>query len=226
MSASPDVDKSVHKEAIVDVSSAMLAFNWLPAAYAHREWLGVWADVLERRDSTNMWVIQSASHALLEEYGLQNRFLRDLGHSAWVIQPMEALNALADALGIVMLGGWVRLRLERTAVAHQLRVLGADRRAQALAHASTMLHLPYAHEQMGHDSISGGFTWGVPLEGSSCVTRLGLCCLAALLQESSSGARERFAFRFARGMLVPLDLNARQVDEAMAVIHRTMQSHI
>jgi hypothetical protein len=195
----------------VDLSRQLLAFNWLVAGYAHRDWLGPWAAIIEPRRRASLRLMQRASAVLIERHELRERWLRDVGTQGWLLQPHEPVMRLARTLGVAMLGGWVQRRLERQQVALQHQVLGADR-ARALEHAHQLRALPHPAQP-----------WAVPLDGPPAVQRLGLSCLAALLDDEASGALERFMLRFSRGTVVALPLAARERDEALALVHA--QSH-
>jgi YOP proteins translocation protein K (YscK) len=194
----------------LDVGRRLMAFNWMTAGYAHRDWLGPWAEILEPRHKAGVRMMRRASIVLLNRYQLRERYVRDLGQHAWLLQPHGVLMDIANALGVAMLGGWVMKRLERQEVALQVRVLGADGRQQALAHAKTLRALPFAPEKTG---------WPVTPTGAATTLRLGLSCLAAVLDDESTGARERLTLRFPSGMVVPLQLSQAQRDEALALIH-------
>lgn len=205
---SEGVDPAVEKQ--LDVGRRLMAFNWWTAGYAHRDWLGPWADILEPRDRVGVRLMRRASIVLLNRYNLRERYVRDLGKHNWLLQLEPVLIRIANDLGVAMLGGWVQRRLERQEVALQLRVLGAERRKLALQHAQTMRALPFAPDADG---------WPVSMTGSASAMRLGLSCLAALLDDEKSGARERFTLRFGYGMVSPLVLSPAQSDEALALIH-------
>ena len=194
----------------LDVGRRLMAFNWLTAGYAHRDWLGPWADILEPRRSASLRLIRRASLVLLERYELRQRYLRDLGSHGWLMQPHEQVLRIADVLGTAMLGGWVKGTLERREVAQQVRVLGAERRQRALEHAQTLRGLPFPGA-LG--------AWPVAMTGSAAVFRLGVSCMAALLDDPHSGASERFTLRFAAGTVAPLALTPTQRDEGLALIH-------
>ncbi len=204
----PDVDTVDEKR--LDVGRRLMAFNWWTAGYAHRDWLGPWADILEPRDRVGARMMRRASIVLLNRYDLRERYVRDLGKHNWLLQPEPVVVRIANDLGVAMLGGWVQRRMERAEVALQMRVLGVERRKQALQHAQTLRALPFAPDANG---------WPVPLTGSASYLRLGLSCLAALLDDESSGARERFTMRFGFGMVSDLWLSPAQRDEALALIH-------
>ena len=197
----------------LDVGRRLMAFNWLTAGYAHRDWLGPWAEILEPRPSASLRLIRRASIVLLDRYDLRERYVRDLGGHAWLMQPHEILVRMANVLGTAMLGGWVKSRLERQEVAQQIRVLGVERRKHALEYAQTLRALPYPGA-LG--------AWPVPLTGSAAVFRLGVSCMSALLDDVQSGARERYTLRFAAGMVTPLILTPTQRDESLALIHATL----
>lgn len=197
----------------LDVGRRLMAFNWLTAGYAHRDWLGPWAEILEPRRSASLRLIRRASIVLLDRYDLRERYVRDIGGHAWLMQPHEQLVRMADVLGTAMLGGWVKSRLERQEVAQQFRVLGAERRQRALEYAQNLRALPFPGA-LG--------AWPVPLTGSAAIFRLGVSCMAALLDDARSGARERYTLRFAAGMVTPLVLSPTQRDEGLALIHTTL----
>ena len=118
--------------AALDVSRRLMAFNWMPAGYAHRDWLGPWADILVPRRNAGPRVVRRASIVLLNGYQLRERYIRDIGTDGWLLQSYTALTRVASDIGTAMLGGWVLRRLERKEVALQLKVLGPEGRATAL----------------------------------------------------------------------------------------------
>lgn len=195
--------------AALDVGRELMTLNWLPAGYAHRDWLGEWAAVVLPRREASARLLMRASRALLDRYGLRQRYLRELGDHAWLLLPHAQMARAAELLAVAMLGGWVRHRLERQQVALQQRVLGPAKRSRALDFASTLRALPFP--------ASG--QWPVPMDGPQALFRLGASALAGMLDDESSGARERFTMRFAKGAIMPVTLAAAQRDEALAVIH-------
>ena len=197
------------RDAKPDVGRRMMAFNWLPAAYAHTDWLGHWAEALGPRGAISMRVLQRASVALLERYDLRARYLREVGPHGWLLQSHRDVSAIAAVLGTAMLGGWVRGRLERREVAAQQAVLGVQGRQQALRHAHELRALPFTADAAG---------WPVATDGPDALGRLGISCLAALLDDATDGARERFTLRFAQGTVSALDLTKAQRAEALALI--------
>lgn len=192
----------------VDVGRRLMAFNWLTAGYAHRDWLGPWADLLDPRTHPSLRLLRRVSVVLLERHDLMNRFVRDPGRHTWLLEPQTRLARMAEVLGTAMLGGWVRGSVQRQEVALQNKVLGPQRRTQSLRWAQTLKALPYP----GRDG------WPVPLTGNAAVSRLGVSCLVAL-PEVGSGAAERTAMRFPLGTVVPLQLNGAQRDEALALLY-------
>jgi hypothetical protein len=204
-----DIDIDLGRDSALDVGRGLLAFNWLAAAYAHRDWLGPWSDILEPRSSASMRLMRRASVVLLDRYDLRQRYLRDLGRHGWLLQPQPVFKRMADALGTAMLGGWVQQRLERREVALQAKVLGPERRSRALSHAQSLRALPFPV----------GGSWPVTLSGPATVFRLGVSCMSALLDDPQSGARERFILRFSHGLVTPLGLSVPQHDEALALLH-------
>jgi hypothetical protein len=196
-------------EQALDLGRRLMAFNWLTAAYAHRDWLGPWADILEPRPKASIRLIRRASIVLLDRLSLRQRFARELRDDAWVIEPRERIHEFATALGTAMLGGWVRNRIERAEVALQVRVLGAAGRDRALEHAHRLTALPFP--------LSG--KWPMALSGPSAPFRLGVSCLAYLLESENSGMRDRFLLRFPAGTVTTLLLSPRQRDEALSIIH-------
>lgn len=192
-----------------DVGRRMMAFNWLPAAYAHADWLSDWAEALGSRGAMSLRVLQRASIALLNRYDLRVRFLREVGPHGWLMHSHGEVCATANVLGTAMLGGWVHGRLERHAVAAQQAVLGTQGRSEALRHAHSLRALPFAPSAAG---------WPVVADSPAAVVRLGISCLAALLDDPTDGARERFTLRFAHGTVVALDLSAAQRAEALTLI--------
>jgi YOP proteins translocation protein K (YscK) len=197
----------------LDVSRRLMAFNWMTAAYAHRDWLGPWADILEPRQQAGLRMMRRASIVLLNRYALQDRYVRDIGQHGWLLQPHPVLMRIATDLGVAMLGGWVMHRLERQEVALQVKVLGLEGRKAALAHAKTLRALPFA---------PGKGSWPVAPTGAATTLRLGLSALAAVLDDESTGARERLTLRFPAGMITPLVLTQAQRDEALALIHGSL----
>jgi hypothetical protein len=199
----------------LDVGRRLMAFNWMTAGYAHRDWLGPWADILEPRSQAGFRMVRRASIVLLNRYQLRERYVRDVGKHAWLLQPHNVLLQIANDLGTAMLGGWVLGRLERQEVAMQMRVLGPDGRKAALEKARSLRTLPFAPSRQG---------WPVPMTGPSTLMRLGLSCLAAVLDDETSGARERLTLRFPAGMIVPLQMSNPQRDEALALIHASIDA--
>lgn len=187
-----------------------MSFNWLLAAYAHRDWLGSWARVLEPRGGVSVRLLRRASAALLERHDLKQRYLKQADKHPWLLLPPASLQSAAQALGVAMLGGWVRNGLEREQVVQQLKVLGPEQRVVAMNHAASLRALPYP-------SSDGG--WPMARLEPSSVFALGVSCMAALLTDHSSGSRERFLMHFAKGLIVPLELNDAQQDEALGLIH-------
>ncbi len=207
MTAAPEVQTGP-ASIEVDVGRRLMAFNWLTAGYAHRDWLGPWADLLDPRTHPSLRLLRRVSVVLLERHDLMNRFVRDPGRHTWLLEPQSRLVRMAEVLGTAMLGGWVRGSLQRQEVALQNKVLGPQRRTQSLRWAQTLKALPYP----------GREGWPVPLTGSAAVSRLGVSCLVAL-PETGSGAAERTAMRFPLGTVVPLQLNEAQRDEALALLY-------
>lgn len=197
------------RESTPDVGRRMMAFNWLPAAYAHTDWLGHWAEALGPRGAVSMRVLQRASVALLERYDLRVRYLREVGPHGWLLQSHREVSAIAAVLGTAMLGGWVCSRLERREVAEQLAVLGVQGRQEALRHAHELRALP-----LGPDAGA----WPVPTDSPACLGRLGISCLAALLDDATDGARERFTLRFSQGTVSALELTKAQRAEVLTLI--------
>lgn len=193
----------------LDLGRRLMAFNWLAAGYAHRDWLGPWAEILEPRRQASMRLVQRASVKLLDRMGLRERYVRELHDDAWIIEPRERVSLIAHELGTAMLGGWVRHRIERVEVALQLKVLGTHGRQSALRYGQRLGALPYP--------LTGA--WRTPLSGPSALLRLGVSCLAALLESEKSGARERFLLRFPADTACALVLSPRQRDEALSIIH-------
>jgi YOP proteins translocation protein K (YscK) len=208
----------------IDVGRHMMAFNWLPAAYAHADWLGRWNEVLQPREAVSLRVLQRISMALLDRYGLRHRHVRDVGVHDWLLSPHDTVTRLARELGIAMLGGWVRSRLERQEVALQTLVLGAEGRRRALQHALVLRNLPLPPAIGGvtparlGTPMQGPQAWGQTVLDTHTAVRLGLSGMAALLDDSSTGARERFTLRFASGVISPLTLDAKRRDEAQQVM--------
>jgi hypothetical protein len=209
-----DLDVKLGREGSLDVGRGLLAFNWLPAAYAHRDWLGPWGALLEPREATGMRLVRRVSGVLLDRYALRDRYVRDLGRHAWLLQPHATIRRVSTELGTAMLGGWVQHTLERREVAQQVRVMGPARRQRALDQARHLRALPFAGDR--------GPTWGLSLTGQASLFRLGLSCLSSLLNDPSTGARERFVLRFSHGLILPLELSTVQQDEALALIHAVL----
>ena len=193
----------------LDVGRRMMAFNWLPAAYAHADWLGPWAELLRERDAVSTRILQRASVALIDRYDLRVRYVRDAGANHWLMHSHLTVTAIANALGTAMLGGWVRGRLERREVEQQQAVLGTAGRQDALRYSHEFQALPFPKTSSG---------WPVPLSSPESVVKLGLSCLVSLLTDSTDGARERFTLRFAHGHVTPLTLTTRQREEAATLI--------
>jgi YOP proteins translocation protein K (YscK) len=203
------VDIDLGEASVLDVGRGLLAFNWLPAAYSHRDWLGPWNEILEPRRAASLRLIRRASIVLLDRYDLRQRYLRDLGRHGWLLQPQTIIKRMADTLGTAMLGSWVQKRLERREVALQIKVLGSERRDLALEYSRSLRALPFPD----------GGAWPISLTGSGTLFRLGVSCMAALLDDPYSGARERFTLRFSHGLLSPVRLSVAQQDEALALLH-------
>lgn len=205
-------------------ASELMTFNWLVASYAHRDWLpGPWADLLEPRGQAGMALLRRASLVLMDRHHLRDRFLARADECPWMLLPADAVRPIADELGLAMLGGWVRGGLEREQVAQQVRVLGAERRQRALQYAARLTSLPDPEH---------GDRWPIELLGPASVVELGISCMAALLEGDAgtqpgrdSGAQERFAMRFPRGLIVPLRLTLTQREEARNLIAELMQRH-
>lgn len=195
--------------AALEHNGRLMTFNWLVAAYAHPDWLGSWARMLEPRDGVSVRLLRRASAALLESHGLNQRYLKQADEHAWLLLPPTSIEPVAQALGVAMLGGWVRNGLEREQVLQQLQVLGPEQRAVAMNHAASLQALPYP---------SSGEGWPMARLEPSSVFALGVSCLAALLTDHGSGSRERFLMRFAKSLVVPLELNEAQHDEALGLI--------
>ncbi len=211
---SPNLKPVLGRDSALDVGRGLLAFNWLPAAYAHRDGLGPWSELLEPRDTAGVRLVRRVSGVLLDRYALRERYVRDLGSHGWLLQPHGTIRRVGTDLGAAMLGGWVQGSLERREVALQQRVMGQALRQRALEHAQHLRALPFGGKR--------GPTWGQPLTGQSSIFRLGLSCLSALLNDPRSGARERFTMRFPSGLITPLELTIAQQDEALAVIHAAL----
>jgi YOP proteins translocation protein K (YscK) len=199
----------------LDVGRQMMAFNWLPAAYAHADWLGPWAELLRERNRVSTRILQRASVALIDRYDLRTRYVRDAGANHWLLQSHLTVMAIANAVGTAMLGGWVRGRLERREVEQQQKVLGTAGRQGALRYAHELNSLPFAPS-------SGG--WPVELTSPESLVKLGISCMVALLTDPADGARERFTLRFSHGYITPLELTMRQRDEATSLIHNVEDS--
>lgn len=215
----PVVGRHRLSPAALDEARQLLAFNWLPAAYAHRDWLGPWAELLEPRDRAGMSLLCRASLVLLDRHGLRQRHLRSAASHPWLLHTNETLAPIAQELGIAMLGGWVRGALEREQVALQLRVLGPRGRERALKHAATLKALPHI-----------GTTLDVApyLSDTASVADLGFSAMAELLDDETlnargTGAKQRFMLRFARGQIVALPLTPPQRVEALALIAQMQQ---
>jgi hypothetical protein len=206
---------SLRPDSAIDMSRRMMAFNWLPAAYAHNDWLGSWADVLNPRDGSSLRTIQRASLWLLDHYDLRSRYLQDAGQFGWLLQPHHLISVMAQTLGTAMLGGWVKNRLERTEIVLQHFVLGAAGRQEALRYALELKALPTFKKEV---------FWSSPPEEPQALLNLGLSCMAALLQDVATGARERFTLRFSHGCIKPLSLTNAQAVEALALIERVSSS--
>lgn len=214
--------------AALEQARRAMVFNWLPAAHAHRDWLGPWAELLEPRDRVSLRLLRRASQVLLDRHSLRQRHLRHTNVYAWLLEPEVSIRRVAEELGVAMLGGWVRHSLERAEVAQQLLVLGPSARARAMAHATALQALPYPpYPPHPSGNVASGVLnqarWPIALSGPEAVFRLGVSGLAALLTDESSGARERFVMRFAQGMVVQLQLNGAQRHEAQGVIGQVLQ---
>ncbi len=198
----------------LDLSAELIAFNWLPAAYAHPDWLAEWAPLLTPRSEVSVRLAQHVSRALLDRYDLRSRFVGDVGQHGWLMQPHSVVMRLADDLGLAMLGGWVRLALERREVERQVAILGPQRRNTALQYGCALRALPYPAER----------NWPMMPHDSDTVVKLGLSCMLALLDAPVTGARERFCLRFPRDTFCDIVLSNAAKSEAMGVIHNSMVS--
>lgn len=200
----------------LELAGHLMVFNWLLAAYAHADWLGPWAELLAPRDAAGMRLLRRASLALLARHDLQERFLQaaDIEAHPWLLMSPQQIQPVAQELGVAMLGGWVRTRLEREQVAQQRQVLNAEQRATAMRHAAALRGLPYANEA----------GWPLSRLEPDAVAELGVSCMAALLDNPRSGARERFTMQFARGMVVPLALSNLQRQEATNLIASQLET--
>jgi hypothetical protein len=116
---------------------------------------------------------------------------------------------VAQDLGLAMLGGWVRNSLEREQVAQQLHVMSPQQRATAMQYALSLQTLPYPTSDHG---------WPLSQLEPSSIFQLGVSCMAALLTDESSGSKERFAMRFPRALVVPLELSDAQRQEALHLV--------
>ncbi len=199
----------------LDVGRQMMAFNWLPAAYAHVDWLGPWAELLRERNRVSTRILQRASVSLIDRYDLRTRYVRDAGSNHWLLQSHINVVAIAKAVGTAMLGGWVRGRLERREVEQQQAVLGTAGRQDALRYAHELRALPFTPGTAG---------WPVELTSPESLVKLGISCMVALLTDPADGSRERFTLRFAHGHITPLELSMRQREEATALIHSVEDS--
>ncbi len=206
-----DATSHVLSAAALDWNSELMQFNWSVAAYAHHDWLGSWAQVLEPRDKASMRLLRRASMDVLDRHGLRDRHLRSADPHPWLLLPPKLLEPLARELAVAMLGGWVRNGLTREEVALQLHTLGPDGRAAAMNYAVSLQALPYPAD---------GIRWPMTSLEPTSVVELGLCCMAALLTDESTGERERFLMRFPRGFITRLDLDEAQRSEALDLIHQ------
>jgi hypothetical protein len=159
--------------------------------------------------------MQRASVTLLDRYDLRQRYLRDAGRHAWLLHPQHDVDTIAKVLGTAMLGGWVKRRLERTEVSLQQLVLGTLGRHEALRHAHELKALPFLPREA---------YWPQAPAGPEAVTHLGLSCMATLLDDATTGARERFTLRFAYGTFIALQLSQAQGKEALKVIDEAMDA--
>lgn len=199
---------------VIDVGRRLLAFNWLPAGYAHRDWLGPWGELMTPRGDVSLRLVRRVSLVLIDRLGLRDRYVKEVRDESWLLEPHERLRTVAGELGRAMLGGWVRYGVQRADVALQVKCLGAAGRRQALDHAQRLTALPFPDGQ----------AWPVPLTGPAVPLRLGVSCLATLLESERTGARERFLLRFPSATSVPLALSTRQRDEALAIVSSACDS--
>jgi hypothetical protein len=197
----------------LDFGRQLMAFNWLTAGYAHRDWLGEWGDLLEPRSQASARLLRRASMVLLSRHGLRDRYLRETSRYTWLLRPSAVLMRVADQLGTAMLGGWVQHELQRQEVLTQIRVMGPERRASALVCAQRLKSLPFCVNQD---------RWPLGSDPSRAVQQLGLSGLAAMLNDHSSGARERFTFRFAPNTLTPVTLSDAQLEEAAQLVQQAV----
>jgi len=193
----------------LEQNSRLMAFNWSIATYAHRDWLGSWAPLLEPRDKADMRLLRRASMDLLDRHGLRQRYLRSDDARGWVLLPLTRLEPVARELAVAMLGGWVRNGLTREDVAQQLHVLGPEGRAAAMRYAGALQALPYPAD---------GIRWPMASLQPASVIDLGWSCMAALLPEVETGARERFLMRFPQDFAPPLELDDAQRREALNLV--------
>jgi hypothetical protein len=188
----------------------LMVFNWLVASYAHRDWLGSWAELMGSHVEVRL--LRRASEALLKKHNLMQRYLRQTDEwQAWLLLPANVLEPALKTLGVAMLGGWVRNHLEREQVAQQLRVLGPQQRAAAMGYASSLKALPYPQ----------GKGWPVEHMAPPLVHALGVSCLAALLNHDD-GSKERFLMRFAPNSVTAIELTTAQKSEALTLLNQQL----
>jgi hypothetical protein len=185
----------------------LLVFNWLPALYAHDDWLGPWRQALKPQGRASRRMLCHASAALLRQQDLTSRHVSDVRGREWLLLPDDKLHAAAIELGTAMLGGWVRNGLQREDVARQRRILAPQQRANALAYSSRFKALPFPPRP-----------WPLPDDEGIALVSLGASAMVALLHRWNDGAAQRVSLRFSSAMITTLALAQTQQEEAMQLL--------
>jgi hypothetical protein len=188
-----------------DRSLTLFELNWLPALYAQPVWWDAWAP--HRREP--VWGLQRLVHRvsdeLLRAHRLFERFGDERNTPPWLMWPSAALDAATHRIGRIALAQRVRGALGRAQVLRTIDLLGGAGRDDALADA---LRWPALSATL-HESDA------LPNSAAE-VARLGARVLCGLLDDKSTGLRERLGFRFADAHADPIALSAAQREEAQA----------
>jgi hypothetical protein len=204
-----------HLLTAVQIEAQLMKFNWLPASYAHSDWLGEWAETLKPPHKRSHRLLRHVSKVLLEHNQLLTRYLKKTGETDWLLLPNNVLKPIAQALGIAMLGGWVRNGLSNQQVQQQLRVLTNAQRMAAIRYANELKALPYSNSGQG---------WLIDELKPSSLSKLGVGCMAALLEDEQTGAKTRFLMHFRQNFMRHVELNEAQRQEAKLLIHEHIKA--